>query len=161
MHAMVKKYETSVTVAQNRRARFDYSIEDTVEAGIILFGTEVKSLRSNSASLNESYAGPKDGAIYLINVHIPEYREAGFKMNHEPRRPRKLLLRKREQERLMGQVRRGGYTLVPVKLYFNKRGIAKCELGLAKGKKQQDKRQTQRDRDWKRQKARVMRSRDI
>ena len=141
--------------------RFDYFIEDTVEAGIVLTGTEVKSLRENSASIGESYAGPKEGAIYLINANIPEYQQAGVKMNHDPKRPRKLLLHKREQERLMGQVRRGGYTLVPMRLYFNKRGIAKCELGLAKGKKQHDKRQTQRDRDWQRQKSRLMRSSDL
>ena len=128
---------------------------------MVLTGTEVKSLRANSASLGESYAGPKDGAIYLINAHIPEYQQAGIKMNHEPRRPRKLLLHKREQERLMGQVRRGGYTLVPMRIYFNGRGIAKCELGLAKGKKQHDKRQTQRDRDWQRQKSRLMRNSDL
>ena len=123
--------------------------------------SEVKSLRENSASIGESYAGPKEGAIYLINANIPEYQQAGVKMNHDPKRPRKLLLHKREQERLMGQVRRGGYTLVPMRLYFNKRGIAKCELGLAKGKKQHDKRQTQRDRDWQRQKSRLMRSSDL
>lgn len=158
---MPAKFETDVTVAQNRRARFDYFIEDTVEAGMMLTGTEVKSLRANSVSLSEAYAGPKDGAIYLLNAHIPEYQQAGTKMNHEPRRPRKLLLHKREQERLMGQVRRGGYTLVPVRIYFNKRGLAKCELGLAKGKKQHDKRQTQRDRDWQRQKSRVMRTSDL
>ena len=93
---MAAKFETDVTIAQNRRAKFDYFIEDTVEAGIMLTGTEVKSLRANGASLNESYAGPKDGAIYLINVHIPEYQQAGAKMNHEPRRPRKLLLHKRD-----------------------------------------------------------------
>mgnify|MGYP001980831378 FL=1 len=158
---MPAKYGASATVAQNRRARFDYHIEDTVEAGMVLTGTEGKSLRANSASLGESYAGPKDGAIYLINAHIPEYQQAGIKMNHEPRRPRKLLLHKREQERLMGQVRRGGYTLVPMRIYFNGRGIAKCELGLAKGKKQHDKRQTQRDRDWQRQKSRLMRNSDL
>jgi len=158
---MLARHGAGATVAQNRRARFDYQIEDTVEAGVILTGTEVKSLRSNSASLGEAYAGPKDGAIYLINAHIPEYQQAGVKMNHEPRRPRKLLLHKREQERLMGQVRRGGYTLVPMRIYFNKRGIAKCELGLAKGKKQHDKRQVQRDRDWQRQKSRLMRNREL
>ena len=158
---MPAKYGAGATVAQNRRARFDYHIENTLEAGMVLTGTEVKSLRANSASLSESYAGPKDGAIYLINAHIPEYQQAGIKMNHEPRRPRKLLLHKREQERLMGQVRRGGYTLVPMRIYFNGRGIAKCELGLAKGKKQHDKRQTQRDRDWQRQKSRLMRNSDL
>ena len=108
---MPAKYGAGATVAQNRRARFDYHIEDTVEAGMVLTGTEVKSLRANSASLGESYAGPKDGAIYLINAHIPEYQQAGIKMNHEPRRPRKLLLHKREQERLMGQVRVVAVTL--------------------------------------------------
>ena len=158
---MPAKYGAGATVAQNRRARFDYHIENTLEAGMVLTGTEVKSLRANSASLSEAYAGPKDGAIYLINAHIPEYQQAGIKMNHEPRRPRKLLLHKREQERLMGQVRRGGYTLVPMRIYFNGRGIAKCELGLAKGKKQHDKRQTQRDRDWQRQKSRLMRNSDL
>ena len=158
---MPAKYGAGATVAQNRRARFDYHIENTLEAGMVLTGTEVKSLRANSASLGECYAGPKDGAIYLINAHIPEYQQAGIKMNHEPRRPRKLLLHKREQERLMGQVRRGGYTLVPMRIYFNGRGIAKCELGLAKGKKQHDKRQTQRDRDWQRQKSRLMRNSDL
>ena len=158
---MPAKYGAGAPVAQNRRARYDYHIENTLEAGMVLTGTEVKSLRANSASLSESYAGPKDGAIYLINAHIPEYQQAGIKMNHEPRRPRKLLLHKREQERLMGQVRRGGYTLVPMRIYFNGRGIAKCELGLAKGKKQHDKRQTQRDRDWHRQKSRLMRNSEL
>ena len=158
---MAAKFETDVTITRNRRAKFDYFIEDTVEAGIVLTGTEVKSLRANSASLNESYAGPKDGAIYLINVHIPEYQQAGAKMNHEPRRPRKLLLHKREQERLMGQVRRGGYTLVPVRLYFNKRGMLKVDLGLAKGKRQYDKRQSEKQRDWKRDQARILRNKDI
>ena len=156
-----KKKVPGNVIAQNKKARHDYFIEDTVEAGIVLTGTEVKSLRENSASIGESYAGPKEGAIYLINANIPEYQQAGVKMNHDPKRPRKLLLHKREQERLMGQVRRGGYTLVPMRLYFNKRGIAKCELGLAKGKKQHDKRQTQRDRDWQRQKSRLMRSSDL
>ena len=158
---MAAKFETDVTITRNRRAKFDYFIEDTVEAGVVLTGTEVKSLRANSASLNESYAGPKDGAIYLINVHIPEYQQAGAKMNHEPRRPRKLLLHKREQERLMGQVRRGGYTLVPVRLYFNKRGMLKVDLGLAKGKRQYDKRQSEKQRDWKRDQARILRNKDI
>ena len=158
---MAAKFEIGATVAQNRRASFDYFIEDKVEAGIVLTGTEVKSLRENSASIGEAYAGPKEGAIYLINANIPEYQQAGVRMNHDPKRPRKLLLHKREQERLMGQVRRGGYTLVPMRLYFNKRGIAKCELGLAKGKKQHDKRQTQRDRDWQRQKSRILRNNDI
>ena len=154
---MAAKHGAGAQVAQNRRARFDYEIEDRVEAGIILTGTEVKSLRTGTASLAEAYAGPREGAIWLINATIPEYKQAGPRMNHDPKRPRKLLLHRREQERLMGQVRRGGYTLVPIRLYFNARGIAKLEIGLAKGKKQHDKRQTQRDRDWQRDKARVLR----
>ena len=155
---MPMKNGADTTVARNRRAGFDYHIEDKIEAGIVLKGTEVKSLRSSSASLGEAYAGPKEGAIFLINAHIPEYQKAGLKLNHDPRRPRKLLLHKREEERLLGQVRRGGYTLVPMRIYFNRRGIAKCEIGLAKGKKQHDKRQSQRDRDWQRQKSRLMRN---
>jgi SsrA-binding protein len=143
-------------VAENRRARHDYLIEDTVEAGMVLLGSEVKSLRQGHASLAESYAGPKDGAIWLLNCHIPPYEQAG-RDNHEAKRPRKLLLRKKEQERLLAAVRQKGVTLVPLKIYFNERGIAKLLLGLAKGKKQHDKRQADKDRDWKRQQARLMR----
>lgn len=143
-------------VAQNRRARRDYIIEETLEAGIVLQGTEVKSLRAGKASLGEAYAGPKDGDIYLINCTIQEYPNAG-KFNHEPRRPKKLLLHKRERDRLLGAVKREGVTLVPLKIYFNRRGIAKLEIGLAKGRKQHDKRQLEKSRDWQRQKARLMR----
>lgn len=142
--------------AENRRARHDYLIEDTVEAGIVLVGTEVKSLRAGQASLAEAYAGPKDEAIWLLNCHIPPYEQAG-RENHEPRRPRKLLLHKREMERLLAAVKQKGVTLVPLKIYFNNRGIAKLLLGLAKGKKQHDKRQADKERDWKRQKARLLR----
>jgi len=142
--------------AENRRARRDYTIEDTVEAGLVLQGSEVKSLRAGQASLAESWAGPSDGAIWLLNCHIPPYEQAG-QGNHEPRRPRKLLLRKREQARLLEAASREGFTLVPLKIYFNERGIAKLLLGLGKGKKQHDKRQSEKDRDWKRQKARLMR----
>ena len=142
--------------AENRRARRDYTIEDTVEAGLVLQGSEVKSLRAGQASLAESWAGPSDGAIWLLNCHIPPYEQAG-QGNHEPRRPRKLLLRKREQTRLLEAASREGFTLVPLKIYFNERGIAKLLLGLGKGKKQHDKRQSEKDRDWKRQKARLMR----
>ncbi len=142
--------------AENRRARRDYTIEDTVEAGLVLLGSEVKSLRAGQASLAESWAGPSDGAIWLLNCHIPPYEQAG-QGNHEPRRPRKLLLRKREQTRLLEAASREGFTLVPLKIYFNERGIAKLLLGLGKGKKQHDKRQSEKDRDWKRQKARLMR----
>lgn len=143
-------------VAQNRRARRDYIIEETLEAGIVLHGTEVKSLRAGKASLGEAYAGPKDGDIYLINCTIQEYPNAG-KFNHEPRRPKKLLVHRRERDRLLGAVKREGVTLVPLKIYFNRRGIAKLEIGLAKGRKQHDKRQLEKSRDWQRQKARLMR----
>ncbi len=143
-------------VAQNRRARRDYIIEETLEAGLALQGTEVKSLRAGKASLAEAYAGPKDGDIYLLNCTIQEYPNAG-KFNHEPRRPKKLLVHKRERDRLLGAVKREGVTLVPLKIYFNRRGIAKLEIGLAKGRKKHDKRQLEKTRDWQRQKARLMR----
>jgi SsrA-binding protein len=142
--------------AENRRARRDYTIEETIEAGLVLQGSEVKSLRAGQASLSEAWAGPSDGAIWLLNCHIPPYQQAG-QANHEPRRPRKLLLRKREQTRLLEAAGREGFTLVPLKIYFNERGIAKLLLGLGKGKKRHDKRQSEKDRDWKRQKARLMR----
>jgi SsrA-binding protein len=142
--------------AENRRARHDYHIEDTVEAGMVLMGSEVKSLRAGHASLAESFAGPKDGAIWLLNCHIPPYQQAS-RENHEARRPRKLLLRKNEMQRLLEAVKQKGVTLVPLKIYFNDRGIAKLLLGLAKGKKQHDKRRAEKDRDWKRQQARLMR----
>jgi len=143
--------------AQNRKARHNYEIEDTVEAGIVLVGSEVKALREGrGATIAESYAKAENGEIWLINAHIPEYKQAG-QFNHEPRRPRKLLLKKREMDRLIGSSEREGMTLVPLKLYFNKRGIAKLELGLGKGKKHFDKREATKKRDWERQKARLMR----
>jgi SsrA-binding protein len=147
-------------VAMNRKARHNYFITDTVEAGIILAGTEVKTLRSGQASIQESFAGPKDGGLYLLNAYIPEYKQAGAHLQHETRRPRKLLLHKREMNKLMGQVNREGMTLVPLGIYFNKRGIAKVELGLAKGKHKADKRETIKKRDWERDKARIMRSKN-
>ncbi|HRI76004.1 MAG TPA: SsrA-binding protein SmpB [Alphaproteobacteria bacterium] len=147
------------TVAQNRRARFDYFIEDVVEAGIMLTGTEVKSLRSGQASVSESYAGVEGSEIFLINAYIPEYNKAHVKMQHEVRRPRKLLLHKNQMSRLIGAVNRKGTTLIPLSIYFNSRGIAKVELGIATGKKQHDKRETEKKRDWQREKARVMRER--
>lgn len=146
-------------VAMNRRARFDYLITDTVEAGIMLAGTEVKSLRSGQASIQESFAGPKEGALFLLNAYIPEYKQAGAHLQHETRRPRKLLLHRREMEKLMGAVKREGMTLVPLGIYFNKRGIAKVEIGLAKGKHKSDKRETIKQREWTRDKARIMRDR--
>jgi SsrA-binding protein len=144
-------------VAQNRRARHDYHIESTLEAGMMLAGTEVKVLRQGLASINEAYATEREGDIYLLNAHFPEYPSARF--NHEPRRPRKLLLRRREINRLMGAIKRDGVTLVPLSIYFNERGRAKLELGLAKGKRKVDKREAEKARDWQRQKARIMRER--
>src|SRR5215813_622627 len=145
-------------VAENRRARFDYMIEDTIEAGIQLVGTEVKSLRGGRANIAESYASPEKGELWLINATIPEYPPAG-QFNHEPRRARKLLVKGKELKRLMGAVEREGRTLAPLKLYFNDRGIAKLELALAKGKKAHDRREAAKDRDWKRQQARLMKDR--
>ena len=147
------------SVAQNRRARFDYFIDEQIEAGIILQGTEVKSLRQGQASLSEAWAGPRDGEVWLNNCFIPEYNNSAQFNNHEARRPRKLLLHKREMQRLIGAANRQGVTIVPRSIYFNDRGIAKVKLGLARGKRQVDKRQTSKERDWKRQKARVMRER--
>jgi SsrA-binding protein len=142
--------------AQNRKARFNYTIEDSLETGIVLTGSEVKSLRAGRANIAESYAAEKDGELFLINSHIPIYNQAG-PQNHEPRRPRKLLLHRRQIGRLLGAVQREGMTLVPLKLYFNDRGMAKLELGLAKGKRQYEKREATKKRDWERQKARLMR----
>ena len=145
-------------VAQNRRARHDYLIQDTLEAGMMLTGTEVKVLRQGLASINEAYAAEKDGAIFLLNAHFPVYPAA--RVNHEPRRPRKLLLHKKEMDRLLGAIKREGVTLVPLAIYFNERGRAKLELGLAKGKRKADKRETEKARDWQRDRARIMRERN-
>ena len=143
-------------VAQNRRARYDYFIDETMEVGLILFGTEVKSLREGHASINESYAGESNGNLTLFNSHIPEYTAAN-RFNHEPRRLRLLLVKTRERDRLLGLVRREGCTLIPIKLFFNDRGIAKLELGIARGKRKEDKRQDQKTRDWNREKSRLLR----
>jgi SsrA-binding protein len=143
--------------AQNRKARHDYLIEDTVEAGIKLVGTEVKSLRGGKASIGEAFAGDQGGELYLFNAYIPEY-EAANRFNHQPRRPRKLLLHKREMDRLLGQIRREGVTVVPLSFYFNPRGILKVELGLARGKRKADKRAAEKEKDWKREQARLMRN---
>lgn len=147
-----------VLVAQNRKARHNYLIEDSLEAGLVLTGTEVKSLRRGRASIVEAYAADERGQLYLFNSHIPIYEAAG-RFNHEPKRPRKLLVHSRELARLTGLIRREGYTLIPLSLYFNPRGIAKVELGLALGKRQIDKRETAKRRDWERQKARLLRER--
>ena len=145
-------------IAENRRARFDYFVEDTMEAGIQLLGTEVKSLRNGRANIAESYASAERGELWLINATIPEYPPAG-QFNHEPRRARKLLVRARELKRLVGAVEREGRTLAPLKLYFNDRGVAKIEIALAKGKKALDKRDAAKDRDWKKQQARLFKHR--
>lgn len=150
---------TNETIAENRRARYDYFIEETIEAGIVLTGTELKSLRHGQCSLNEAHAGAKFGEMYLMGSHIPEYTAAGKHLQHVPRADRKLLLHKKEIDRLLGAAARDGYTIVPLKMYFNARGRAKVLLGLAKGKKQHDKRETIKKRDWQRQKAKVMNTR--
>jgi SsrA-binding protein len=146
--------------ALNRRARHNYFITDTVEAGIMLLGTEVKSLRLGQASIQEAFAGPKDGGLFLLNAHIPEYKQAGTHLQHEPNRARRLLLHKREIDKLLGLIKREGMTLVPLGIYFNKRGIAKLELGVAKGKHKADKREAIKKREWEREKGRVMRARN-
>src|ERR1700758_5625339 len=145
-------------VADNRKARFNYFIDETMEAGVALTGTEVKSLRQGKATIGESYADARDGEIWLINSNIPEYLQAN-RFNHTPKRPRKLLLHRRQINRLVGAVEREGMTLVPLKLYFNEQGRAKLELALAKGKKLHDKRESEKKRDWSREKGRLMRGR--
>ncbi|HAH65583.1 MAG TPA: SsrA-binding protein [Rhizobiales bacterium] len=153
---MAPKREGGKLVAENRKARFNYDIEEKLEAGIALLGSEVKSLRTGKANIAESYAASEGGELYLINAHIAEYTQAG-RANHEPTRRRKLLVHRREMGRLAGAIKKEGMTLVPLKLYFNARGIAKVELGLGKGKKLHDKRETEKKRDWDRQKGRLMR----
>jgi SsrA-binding protein len=154
---MAKNGASRKVVAENRKARRNYEIEETFEAGLVLSGTEVKSLREGKANIAESYASDEDGEIFLINAYIPEYEQAANFMNHSPRRPRKLLLHRKEIHRLLIGIQREGMTVVPLRLYFNDRGIAKIELALAKGRKLHDKREVERKRDWERQKARLMR----
>lgn len=149
-------FDKKKIVAENRRARFEYSIDEVFEAGIALTGTEVKSLRFGEGSIGESYAEVKNGELWLVNSNVPEFSH-GNRFNHEPKRPRKLLMKEREIARLQGSVERKGMTLVPLSIYFNGRGRAKVELALAKGKNMADKRQTIKDRDWKRDQARIMR----
>src|ERR1700722_8431959 len=145
--------------AQNRRARYDYLIEDTLEAGLVLQGSEVKVLRTGQASIAEAYANESGGELFLVNANIPEYKSSNH-FNHQPRRPRKLLLHRKEMNKLLGAIKREGVTIVPLSIYFNERGRAKVELGLAHGKKKADKRQAEKDRDWQRDKARIMRARE-
>jgi len=143
-------------VADNRKARFNYAIGETIEAGIALTGSEVKSLRSGKANIGESYAGTRDGELWLYNSNISEYKQAG-RFNHAPKRPRKLLLHRRQINKLIGAVEREGMTVVPLKLYFNDKGRAKVEIALARGKKLHDKRETDRKRSWDRERGRLMR----
>lgn len=149
--------QQSRTVAENRRARFDYHLDDTYDAGVVLVGSEVKSLRDGRASIQDAYAAEQGGEIWLINSHIPEYHGAN-RFNHEPRRQRKLLLNRKEIGKLIGSLKRGGFTLVPLTIYFNERGRAKVKIALARGKKLHDKRETEKARDWSREKQRLMRS---
>jgi SsrA-binding protein len=157
--AKAKSDPNRKVIADNRKARFNYEIGETFEAGIQLLGTEVKSLRANKATIAESYVSPENGEIWLINSHIPEYLQAN-QFNHDPRRHRKLLLHRRQMDQLMNAVQRDGMTIVPLKIYFNERGMAKIEIALARGKKIHDKRQTEKKRDWQREKARLMRDRN-
>ena len=145
-------------VAKNRKARHNYFIEDSIEAGLVLTGTEVKSLRAGHATLGDAYAVEKGGEMFLVNAHISEY-SGGNMENHEPLRARKLLLHKREIIRMIDATQRKGMTIVPLSLYFNRRGVAKVNLGFAKGKRQYDKRATVKEREWKRDKARLMKDR--
>ena len=145
-------------IAENRRARYDFFLEDNVEAGIQLVGTEIKALRDGRANIAESYAAEEGREIVLINADIPPYKQAN-RFNHEPRRPRKLLLHRRQIDRLIGAVQRDGQTIIPLKLYLNEAGKAKLEIALAKGKKLHDKRETEAARDWQRDKARLLRDR--
>jgi SsrA-binding protein len=151
-----KKDDGTKIIAENRKARHAYAIDSVLEAGIVLTGSEVKSLRNGKATIAESYASAKDGEIFLVNAYIPEYTQAS-RFNHEPKRTRKLLVRKSEIAKLSVAALREGMTLIPLKMYFNPKGIAKLELGVAKGKKLHDKRETEKQRDWQRDKARLMR----
>ena len=156
--AKKKKDDNNQIIAENRKARFAYAIGETLEAGIMLTGSEVKSLRGGKSTIGESYAHAKDGEIWLVNSYIPEYTQAS-RFNHEPKRTRKLLVHKREAAKLAVAIQREGMTLIPLKMYFNEKGRAKLLLGMAKGKKLHDKRETEKQRDWARDKARLMRNR--
>jgi SsrA-binding protein len=145
-------------IAENRRARFDYFLEETFEAGLVLTGSEVKALRLGKANIAESYAGADGSELSLVNAYIPEYGPAN-RFNHEPKRPRRLLLHRKQIDKLLGAVRRDGRTIVPTKLYWNDKGVAKLELALAKGKSAPDKRHTEAERDWKREQGRLLRDR--
>ena len=153
-----KKESQNRSIAENRRARYDFTIEDTFEAGLALVGTEVKALREGRANIAESYASVEGNDVWLINANIPVYAPAS-QFNHDPRRHRKLLLKRKEINRLMGETQRKGRTIVPLKLYFNNRGIVKLLIGIGVGKRDIDKRETKKKRDWQKQQARLMRER--
>lgn len=159
MAAKKKKKESNGLIAENRRARYEFSLDQTYEAGIQLTGTEVKSLREGQANIAESYVSPEGGEVMLINANIPEYQQAGPFYQHEPRRPRRLLLHRKEIHKISQAVERQGMTMVPLRLYFNDRGLVKLQIAVAQGKKVHDKRETERKRDWNRQKQRIMRER--
>ena len=146
-------------VADNRKARFNYEIVDTLEAGIALTGTEVMSLRQGKATIGEAYAGPSGNELFLFNAYIPEYLQAN-RFNHETRRPRRLLLHKRQIDKFLGATQREGFTVIPLKIYFNEKGRAKVELGLGRGKKLHDKRESEKKKDWDRERARLMREKN-
>ena len=153
---MIQKTKSGLKIiSNNRKAKFNYFFTEFLEAGIVLYGSEVKSLRDGRANISESYAFDNKGEIYLVNSHIPSYKESSYN-DHEPNRNRKLLLNKKEINKLIGRVHREGYTLIPTKLYF-KKGKAKVEIAVAKGKKQYDKRQVKKRRDWDRERARYFR----
>ena len=153
---MIKKTKSGLKIiSNNRKARLNYFFKEFFEAGIVLHGSEVKSLRDGKANISESYAFDHNGEIYLVNSHIPSYKESSYN-NHDPKRNRKLLLNKREINKLLGRINREGFTLIPTKLYF-KKGKAKVEIAVAKGKKQFDKRHVKKKRDWNREKARFFR----
>lgn len=154
-----KKEESGKTIAINRKARYNYSIEEEIEAGLVLTGTEVKSLRDGKASINESYAAAKDEALWLLNATIAEY-AGGNRFNHDPRRPRKLLLHKKQMNKLLGRLKVKGVAVVPLSLYFNGRGLAKVKLGIATGRKEYEKRDVIKKREWKKDQGRIMRSKN-
>jgi SsrA-binding protein len=152
-----KKVDGRKTIAENRKARYEYFVTETYEAGIMLTGTEVKALRKGHINISESYASEENGGMALINCYIPELQNANPFFQHAPRRPRRLLLHKREIHKMIVATQRKGMTIVPLELYFNERGMAKLKLGIAEGKQNHDKRETEKKRDWNREKARIMR----
>ena len=158
MKKTVSKGISHGRVAENRRAKFDYTIIDTIEAGIMLLGSEVKSLRLGRASIAESYATEESGHIVLINSNIPEYSSAASGQNHEPKRIRRLLIHKKERNKVFGQIKKDGCTVVPLSLYFNQKGLAKLSLGIAEGKRKVDKREVIKKRDWDREKYRILKN---